>query len=98
MGTSTATTDRVPALRWTHGVWRLSALAFFALIKSILRANVDDDAIGAAIGRNTKGMVSPVIYVIGGALASVSRYLAYASYATVSLMRIIPDRRLAKNS
>jgi uncharacterized membrane protein len=83
----------------TYGVVALgSALAFFALIKSILRANVDDDAIKTAIGKNTKGIISPVIYVIGGALAFVSPFLAYASYAAVSLMWIIPDRRLAKNS
>lgn len=81
----------------TYGVIALgSALAFFALILSILRANVDDEAVRAAIGKNTKGKISPVIYVIGVALAFVTPYLAYACYAAVSLMWIIPDRRLAK--
>lgn len=75
-----------------------SALAFYALIRSILRANANDDAIKAAIGKNTKGMISPVIYVVGVALAVVTPYLAYGCYAAVSLMWIIPDRRLAKNS
>ena len=83
----------------TYGVVALgSALAFFVLIKSILRANVDDDAIRAAIGKNTKGKISPLIYVLGVALAFVTPYLAYGCYVTVSLVWIIPDRRLATKS
>ncbi|MGA2969460.1 MAG: TMEM175 family protein [Acidimicrobiales bacterium] len=83
----------------TYGVVALgSALAYFALMRSILRANAEDDAIRTAIGKNTKGMISPVIYVIGVALAFVTPYLAYGCYAAVSLMWIIPDRRLAKKS
>jgi uncharacterized membrane protein len=81
----------------TYGVVALgSALAYFALILSILRANVDDVAIKAAIGKNTKGKISPVIYVIGIGLAFVTPYLAYGCYAAVSLIWIIPDRRLGK--
>ncbi len=58
----------------TYGVVALgAALAYFALVRAILRANVDDDVIVAAIGRDVKGMASPVIYVAGCGLAFASR-------------------------
>jgi uncharacterized membrane protein len=83
----------------TYGVVALgSALAFFALSRSILRANADDHAIESAIGRSTKAIISPMIYVIGCALAFVTPSLAYVCYAGVALVWIIPDRRLAKGA
>ncbi len=82
----------------TYGVVALaSALAYFALVRSILRANPDDLGILAAIGRNVKGVVSPLICAVGIALAFISPYLAYACYVSVSLIWFIPDRRLARS-
>src|ERR1022692_5252774 len=83
----------------TYGVVALgAALAYFALVRAILRANVDDDVIVTAIGRDVKGMVSPIIYIAGLGLAFVSPYLAYACYVAVSLMWFVPNRRLAKSA
>jgi uncharacterized membrane protein len=83
----------------TYGVVALgSAVAFYALVRAIIRANADDNAIAASIGRNIKGIVSPGIYVVGIVLSLVSPYLAYACYAVVSLLWFIPDRRLARGA
>ena len=83
----------------TYGVVALgAALAYFALVRAILRANVDDDVIVAAIGRDVKGVASPVIYVAGTGLAFVSPYLAYACYSAVSLKWLVPNRRLATSA
>jgi uncharacterized membrane protein len=83
----------------TYGVVALgSALAFYALVRAIIRADRDDSAIAATIGRNIKGIVSPVIYVVGILLSLVSPYLAYACYAFVSLMWFVPDRRLTRST
>lgn len=81
----------------TYGVVALgAALAYFALERSILRANTDHAAITAAVGRDVKGIVSPIIYAAGVALAFVSPYLAYACYAVVAIIWFVPDRRLTK--
>jgi uncharacterized membrane protein len=83
----------------TYGaVALLAALAYFALVRSILRANPDDLGILAAVGKDVKGIASPVIYAAGIALAFVSPYLAYACYFAVSLIWLIPDRRLTRNA
>ncbi|MGD0310842.1 MAG: TMEM175 family protein [Acidimicrobiales bacterium] len=81
----------------TYGAVALAAaLAYFALVRSILRANPADPDIVAAVGRDVKGLVSPVIYAAGIGLAFVSPYLAYACYFSVSVIWFIPDRRLTR--
>lgn len=81
----------------TYGAVALAAaLAYFALVRSILRANPDDLGILAAVGKDVKGIASPVIYAAGIALAFVSPYLAYACYFAVSLIWFMPDRRLTR--
>ncbi len=83
----------------TYGAVALAAaLAYFALVRTILRANPDDPGIVAAVGRDVKGIISPVIYAVGIGLAFVSPYLAYASYLLVSLIWLIPDRRLTRTA
>jgi uncharacterized membrane protein len=83
----------------TYGVVALlAALAYFALVRSILRANPDDPELVAAIGTDVKGIASPVICAAGIGLAFVSPYLAYACYLSVSLIWFIPDRRLTSNA
>jgi uncharacterized membrane protein len=73
-----------------------SALAYFVLVRSILRANHHDIALSRALGHDTKGAISPFISILGIALAFVSPYLSYACYALLALMWIIPDRRLVR--
>jgi uncharacterized membrane protein len=83
----------------TYGAIALgAALAYFALVRAILRANPDDADIAAAVGKDIKGIVSPIVYIAGLGLAFVSPYLAYACYAGVSLLWFIPDRRLTKST
>jgi uncharacterized membrane protein len=81
----------------TYGVVALgAALAYFALVRAILRSNPEDDVLAAAVGRDVKGVISPIVYAIGVALAFVSPYLAYGCYAVVSLLWFVPDRRLTR--
>jgi hypothetical protein len=46
------------------------ALAYYALVRAILRANPEDANIAAAAGKDIKGMVSAIIYIAGLGLAS----------------------------
>jgi uncharacterized membrane protein len=81
----------------TYGIVALgAALAFFALVRAILRANPDDAGLAAAVGRDVKGTASEVIYAVGIGLAFVSPYLAYACYVAVAVVWFVPDRRLTR--
>ena len=83
----------------TYGVVALAAaLAYFALVRSILRANPADPGIVAAVGKDVKGIMSAIIYAAGIGLAFVSPYLAYTCYVLVSLIWFIPDRRFTRAS
>ena len=79
-----------------YGVVALgAALAYYVLVRAILRANVDD-SITHAVGTDVKGIVSPAIYAIGIGLAYVNPYIAYACYTFVAIIWFVPDRRLTK--
>jgi uncharacterized membrane protein len=56
--------------------------------------------VATALGRDFKGKVSVLLYVVGLALAFVNRWAAGAIYVFVALIWFIPDsrieRRLAK--
>ncbi len=87
--------DWLPAA--VYGVVALgAALAYYILVRFILRANVGDAALSRAVGADVKGIVSPAIYVIGIGLAYVSPYLSYACYAAVAVIWFVPDRRLTR--
>ena len=73
-----------------------AALAYFALVRAILKANPDDQTLRTAVGKDTKGIISAVVYLAGFGLAFASPYAAYGCYALVSLLWFVPDRRLTR--
>ena len=72
----------------------LSALAYFILQTLILRAHGPDFPLRAAVGRDVKGKVSPVLYVSAIPLAFVNRWISIGIYVVVAFMWLIPDRRI----
>jgi uncharacterized membrane protein len=73
-----------------------AALAYYVLQTVIIYRQGPGSALAAAVGRDMKGKLSPVLYVAGIALAFVDRWLAIAAYTVVALMWLIPDRRVAR--
>jgi TMEM175 potassium channel family protein len=73
-----------------------SALAYYLLAHSIIRANGRDSLVAQAIDTDRKGVVSIVMYAAGVALAFIDVWLAYALYAAVAVMWLIPDRRFTR--
>jgi uncharacterized membrane protein len=81
----------------TYGIVLLAAgVAYFALQTAIIRKQGSDSALAAALGRDLKGKLSPVIYATGIALAFVNRWIGLALYVVVALMWLIPDRRVER--
>lgn len=71
------------------------ALAYTILVRTILRADGGvNTRVAAAIGSDTKGNVSLLLYSIGIAVAFVHPRLADAFYVGVALIWLVPDRRI----
>lgn len=71
----------------------MSGVAYYLLARIIVRAN-QDAPIAARLGHDAKGLWSLVIYAVGSALAFVDPWLAYGAFVLVSMLWLIPDRRL----
>jgi uncharacterized membrane protein len=80
-----------------YGIVLLAAsLAYFALQGAIIHVQGESSTLARAIGRDVKGKVSPLLYVLGIGLAFVNPWLSVASYVTVALIWLIPDRRVER--
>lgn len=73
-----------------------AAVAYYLLQSMIIRDQGAGSVVAAAVGRDLKGKLSPVLYVAGIALSFLSSRAAVAVFATVALMWLIPDRRIER--
>jgi len=76
------------------GVLLAAAVAYYLLQRTIVTEQGPDSPFAAALGRDVKGKISPVIYAVAIPLAFVNRWIALGLYVVVALMWLVPDRRL----
>jgi uncharacterized membrane protein len=74
----------------------MAAVAYYLLVLAILAHHGRDSRVATAIGRDFKGKVSVLLYVIGLLLAFVNRWAAGAVYVLVAVIWFIPDRRIER--
>jgi len=79
------------------GILIMSAVAYYVLVRVLLRAQGHDDTLARAIGSDFKGRISLVIYAVGIALAFWNAAVGAAAYVLVALIWLIPDRRIESN-
>jgi uncharacterized membrane protein len=72
----------------------LAAIAYFILQTVIVNAHGPGSPIRAALGRDIKGKISPILYALGIALAFVVPWASIVIYAVVAAVWLVPDRRL----
>ena len=72
----------------------LAAIAYFILQTAIIAEEGPDSRLRAALGRDLKGKISPLLYLAAIPLAFVSPWIALAVYVFVALMWLVPDRRI----
>lgn len=81
----------------TYGVVMLcSAIAYTILTVSLISNHGKDSPLAIAIGRDFKGKISLVIYALAIPLSFVNSWFACGIYVMVSIMWLIPDRRIEK--
>jgi TMEM175 potassium channel family protein len=71
-----------------------AAIAYYILQSTIIAHQGANSKLRAAIGRDLKGKVSPLLYLAAIPLAFVHQGIAQAIYVFVALMWLVPDRRI----
>jgi uncharacterized membrane protein len=74
----------------------MSAIAYFILTRALLAEHEKDSALATALGRDFKGKISIVLYVVGIVLASWNSIVACVVYALVAAMWLVPDPRFER--
>jgi len=74
----------------------LAAIAYYILVRAIIAQQGEHSRLAAAIGRDAKGIISPVIYLVAIASTLVHPGIAQALYVIVALMWLVPDRRIER--
>jgi uncharacterized membrane protein len=76
------------------GVLLAAAIAYYILQSLIIAQQGADSKLKAAIGKDLKGKLSPLIYVAAILMAFVNQWVSDGLYVLVALMWLIPDRRI----
>jgi uncharacterized membrane protein len=74
----------------------LAAIAYYILERTIIASQGPDSVLARAVGRDLKGKLSPVSYVVGILVATVWPGVAWVLYAAVALVWLVPDRRIER--
>jgi uncharacterized membrane protein len=72
----------------------LASIAYYLLVRAIMRAEGPRSKLAAAVGSDFKGKISSVLYAGAIPLAFVSCWFAIGLYILVALMWLVPDRRM----
>jgi uncharacterized membrane protein len=74
----------------------LAAIAYYILVRSLIRSHGDQSTIATAIGRDIKGKISPLLYAIAIPLAFYQPVYSCALYVAVAIIWLVPDRRIER--
>jgi len=71
-----------------------AAIAYYILQQLIIAQQGSNSKIKTAVGKDIKGKISPLVYLVAIPLAFVYQWISDALYVSVALMWLIPDRRI----
>jgi uncharacterized membrane protein len=77
-------------------VMLFAAIAYFILVRALLSHHGRNSLLATALGRDFKGKISMVIYLLAIPLAFVKWWLACALYVLVAIMWLVPDCRIER--
>jgi uncharacterized membrane protein len=72
------------------------AFAYWLLVLALLALHESDSQLAQAIGRDFKGKLSLVIYIVALGFAWIVPWVSVALFVTVSVIWIVPDRRVVR--
>jgi uncharacterized membrane protein len=74
----------------------MAAIAYLILQRAIIARQGADSLLELAVGRDLKGKLSPLFYILAIAVSFIQPWMAGALYVVVALIWLIPDRRIEK--
>ena len=74
----------------------MAAIAYYLLQQAIIRAQGADSILKEAIGRDWKGKLSPVLYIVAIVATLRFSWMAQTIFVIAALIWLIPDRRIEK--
>ena len=77
------------------GILWFSGLAYFILVQ-VLAANHDENSIISMLSKDPKGIMSMILYTLAVPLAFVSKWISLSFYICVTIMWLIPDKRIER--
>jgi len=73
-----------------------AAMAYWTLQRVIVAQHGPDSALARALGRDFKGVASPLLYLTAIPSAFFSPWIAGGIYVLVALLWLVPDRRIER--
>jgi len=87
--------DLAPGPVTAYGaVLLLAAIAYYVLTRALIGLHGQDSPLARALGKDVKGKVSVVLYVLALPLGPVWPRVACAIYVAVAVIWLVPDRRI----
>jgi uncharacterized membrane protein len=74
----------------------MAALAYWVLQRTIIRRQGPGSVLERAVGRDLKGKLSPVLYLLAIVASFIRPWIAGVLYVFVALMWLVPDRRIER--
>ena len=74
----------------------MEAVAYFTLQNVIIASQGGDSLLRKAVGKDRKGKVSLLLYIIAIVAAFVEQWVSDGIYVVVALMWLVPDRRIER--
>lgn len=71
-----------------------AAIAFFILQRFIIKSDSQDSLLATALGKDLKGKISPIFYIIGIFGAFINVWISGAMFVLVAIIWLIPDKRI----
>ena len=79
------------------GVLLCAGIAYLILQHEIVAAQGAQSKLRTVLGRDFKGNISAVLYLLGIVLAFVNQWISKAIYVFVALMWLVPDPRIERS-
>jgi uncharacterized membrane protein len=79
----------------TYGaVLLLAAIAYYLLQSLIKTEEGPNSQLSVALGKDLKGKLSPILYIIAIPMAFILQWVSDVIYVSVALMWLVPDKRI----
>ena len=74
----------------------MAAIAYYFLQAAIIRSQGANSILKTAVGRDWKGRLSPVLYMVAIVATLLSPWISEGIFVVAALIWLIPDRRIEK--